>query len=357
MSASGRSLTLSPVVVIVTTSTAFSRPNSAWTAARRAHTSPACASASLDPRVPIRTSGVLGFIAGCRRHHRSRPGLVQVPAHHSMKAPMRDRKQPPVVLGIETSCDETAAAVVDGARTIHSNVVRSQVREHREYGGVVPEIAARSHIEYLDDMIRKAMDEADVGFPDLDAVAATGGPGLIGGVLVGSTMAKTIALARDIPFIAVNHLEGHALTARLTDGLRFPYLLLLVSGGHCQLLGVLGVGEYRQYGSTVDDAVGEAFDKTAKLLGLGYPGGPALEAAARDGDPRRIPLAEPDGRTARMLVLVLRPEDRGPPPGCGDGTARCGRPGRSCRGIPGCGDAIAGGSQRQCDPQLPHQPW
>ena len=206
---------------------------------------------------------------------------------------MRDRKQPPVVLGIETSCDETAAAVVDGARTIHSSLVRSQVREHREYGGVVPEIAARAHIDYLDDMIRRAMDAAGVGFSDLDAVAATGGPGLIGGVLVGSTMAKTIALARDIPFIAVNHLEGHALTARLTDGLRFPYLLLLVSGGHCQLLGVLGVGEYRQYGSTVDDAVGEAFDKTAKLLGLGYPGGPALEAAARDGDPGRIPLPSP----------------------------------------------------------------
>ena len=164
MSASGRSLTRSPVVVIATSSTASSRRSSAWTAARRSRTSPACASASLDPRVPIRTSGVLGFIAGCRRHHRSCSGLVRVPAHHSMKAPMRDRKQPPVVLGIETSCDETAAAVVDGARTIHSSLVRSQVREHREYGGVVPEIAARAHIDYLDDMIRRAMDEAGVGF-------------------------------------------------------------------------------------------------------------------------------------------------------------------------------------------------
>jgi N6-L-threonylcarbamoyladenine synthase len=198
-----------------------------------------------------------------------------------------------VVLGIETSCDETAAAVVRADRHILSNVILTQLEEHRRFGGVVPEIAARAHLDHLDPIISQAMDEAELGFADLDGIAVTGGPGLIGGVLVGVSTAKAIALVHDLPFIAVNHLEGHALTARLTDGVAFPYLLLLVSGGHCQLLGVEGVGQYRRLGSTLDDAVGEAFDKTAKLLGLGYPGGPAVERAAAEGDPERFKLPRP----------------------------------------------------------------
>ncbi len=199
-----------------------------------------------------------------------------------------------IVLGIETSCDETAAAVVTDAREIRADVVLSQLDDHTPYGGVVPEIAARAHLEHLDGLIRRAMDEAGVGFADLDAVAATGGPGLIGGVIVGVMTAKAIAAARRLPFVAVNHLEGHALTARLTDGVAFPYLLLLVSGGHCQLLVVEGVGQYRRLGTTIDDAVGEAFDKTAKLLGLGYPGGPLVErAAGQAADPGRFALPRP----------------------------------------------------------------
>ena len=198
-----------------------------------------------------------------------------------------------IVLGIETSCDETAAAVVDDARTIRASVVLSQLDDHRPYGGVVPEIAARAHLDHLDGLIRRALSDANTTLDDVDAVAATGGPGLIGGVFVGVMTAKAIAAARGLPFVAVNHLEGHALTARLTDDLAFPYLLLLVSGGHCQLLAVHGVGAYTLYGGTVDDAVGEAFDKTAKLLDLGYPGGPAVEAAARDGDAKRFPLPRP----------------------------------------------------------------
>ncbi|MDA1310239.1 MAG: tRNA (adenosine(37)-N6)-threonylcarbamoyltransferase complex transferase subunit TsaD [Proteobacteria bacterium] len=176
---------------------------------------------------------------------------------------------------------------------MRSNVVFSQLEEHRPFGGVVPEVAARAHVQYLDGIIARAMRDADLSYADLDAIAATGGPGLIGGVLVGATMAKSIALAMDLPFIAVNHLEGHALTARLTDGIEFPFLLLLVSGGHCQLLSVEGVGQYQRLGTTIDDAVGEAFDKTAKLLGLGYPGGPALEKAAMEGDPSRFTLPRP----------------------------------------------------------------
>lgn len=198
-----------------------------------------------------------------------------------------------IVLGIETSCDETAAAIVTDAREIRADVVLSQLDDHTPYGGVVPEIAARAHLQHLDGLIRRAMDEAGLGFGDLDAVAATGGPGLIGGVIVGVMTAKAIAAARDLPFVAVNHLEGHALTARLTDDVAFPYLLL-VSGGHCQLLVVEGVGRYRRLGTTIDDAVGEAFDKTAKLLGLGYPGGPLVEkAAARASDPGRFELPRP----------------------------------------------------------------
>jgi N6-L-threonylcarbamoyladenine synthase len=198
-----------------------------------------------------------------------------------------------LVLGIETSCDETAAAVVAADRRILSNVVLSQIDEHRLYGGVVPEIAARAHLDHLDAIVAEAMREAGIGFADLAAVAATGGPGLIGGVLVGATTAKAIALVHGLPFIGINHLEGHALTARLTDGIDFPYLLLLVSGGHCQLLAVEGAGRYRRLGTTIDDAVGEAFDKTAKLLDLGYPGGPALERAAEGGDPARFELPRP----------------------------------------------------------------
>jgi N6-L-threonylcarbamoyladenine synthase len=198
-----------------------------------------------------------------------------------------------IVLGIETSCDETAAAIVADDRTILSNVVLSQLDEHRPYGGVVPEIAARAHLDYLDGIIRQALDEADMELSALDGIAATGGPGLIGGVMVGVMTAKAIAAVHDLPFLAVNHLEGHALTARLTDAVAFPYLLLLVSGGHCQLLAVEDVGRYTRLGGTIDDAIGEAFDKTAKLLGLGYPGGPAVEAAAATGDPTRFNLPRP----------------------------------------------------------------
>jgi N6-L-threonylcarbamoyladenine synthase len=205
---------------------------------------------------------------------------------------MNDRR-PPLVLGIETSCDETAAAVVAGDRRVLSEALLSQLDEHRPYGGVVPEIAARAHLEHLDALVCRAMAEAGIGFADLAGVAATGGPGLIGGVMVGVMTAKAIAAVHRLPFLAVNHLEGHALSVRLAAEVPFPYLLLLVSGGHCQLLTVEGVGRYRRLGTTIDDAVGEAFDKSAKLLGLGYPGGPALEAAAKDGDPGRFALPRP----------------------------------------------------------------
>ena len=199
-----------------------------------------------------------------------------------------------LVLGIETSCDETAVAVVsDAAPRIRANLVLSQLAEHRPFGGVVPEIAARAHLDHLDRLIAQALDEAGVGFDALDAVAATGGPGLIGGVMVGVTEAKAIALVRRLPFIAINHLEGHALSVRLESEVAFPYLLLLVSGGHCQLLVVEGVGRYRRLGTTIDDAAGEAFDKGAKLLGLDYPGGPAVERAAQEGDAARFPLPRP----------------------------------------------------------------
>jgi len=199
----------------------------------------------------------------------------------------------PLLLGIETSCDETAAAVVDGERTVLSHALLSQVDQHALYGGVVPEIAARAHVEHLDTLIRKALGDAGLGLGDLDAIAATAGPGLIGGVMVGTVTAKAIALGAGKPYIAVNHLEGHALSPRLVGDIGFPYLLLLVSGGHCQLLIVEGVGRYRRLGSTIDDAAGEAFDKTAKLLDLGYPGGPAIERLARDGDPGRFELPRP----------------------------------------------------------------
>jgi N6-L-threonylcarbamoyladenine synthase len=200
------------------------------------------------------------------------------------------------ILGIETSCDETAVAVVacgDGSPVIRANLVQSQLAEHAPFGGVVPEIAARAHLDHLDGLVRAALDSAGLGLGDLDGVAAAAGPGLIGGLIVGTMAAKGVAWATGKPFIAVNHLEAHALTARLTDAVEFPYLLLLVSGGHSQLLVCAGVGAYRQLGTTLDDAAGEAFDKSAKLLGLAQPGGPAIEAAAKHGNPHRFPLPRP----------------------------------------------------------------
>ena len=202
-----------------------------------------------------------------------------------------------LVLGIETTCDETAAAVVerhsDGEGQILSNVVRSQTEEHVPYGGVVPEIAARAHIDLLDGIIESAMREAGIRFDELSAVAAAAGPGLIGGVIVGLTTAKAIAMVHDTPLIAVNHLEAHALTPRLTNRLEFPYCLFLASGGHTQIVAVVGVGNYVRLGTTVDDAMGEAFDKVAKMLGLPYPGGPQVEYAAQHGDPTRFAFPRP----------------------------------------------------------------
>ena len=202
-----------------------------------------------------------------------------------------------LVLGIETSCDETAASIVardgDGKGRILSNIVRSQWEQHRPFGGVVPEIAARAHVECLDVIIAEALGDANASLSDLDAVAATAGPGLIGGLIVGLTTAKALALATGKPLIAVNHLEAHALTVGLTEGLAPPYLLLLVSGGHTQILHVRGVGAYERVATTIDDALGEAFDKTAKLLGLGQPGGPHVEYAALRGDAGRFALPRP----------------------------------------------------------------
>jgi N6-L-threonylcarbamoyladenine synthase len=201
------------------------------------------------------------------------------------------------VLGIETTCDETAAAVVergaDGRGRILSNIVLSQIEDHAAFGGVVPEIAARAHVEALDLLVARAMREAGIGFRDLDGIAAAAGPGLIGGVIVGLTTAKAIALVHERPLVAVNHLEAHALTARLTNEVAFPYCLFLASGGHTQIVAVRGVGEYVRLGTTRDDAIGEAFDKTAKLLGLGYPGGPQVEREARHGNAERFALPRP----------------------------------------------------------------
>ncbi|MFT4936600.1 MAG: N6-L-threonylcarbamoyladenine synthase [Pseudoalteromonas distincta] len=198
------------------------------------------------------------------------------------------------VLGLETSCDETAAAVVrldaDGAVQVLSSVIASQIAQHVPYGGVVPEIAARSHVEAIDAIAAQAMSEAALSYEDLDGVAATAGPGLVGGVMVGLAFGKAVALARSLPLVAVNHLEGHAVSARLGADVAYPFLLLLVSGGHCQLLEVAGVGACRRLGTTMDDAAGEAFDKIAKTLGLPYPGGPALEKLAVGGDPERYAL-------------------------------------------------------------------
>src|SRR5476651_1387999 len=233
------------------------------------------------------------------------------------------------VLGIETSCDETAVAIVEAAADsrpvgrILANVVYSQLTEHRRFGGVVPEIAARAHLERIDGLVAQALADSGLAFGDLDGIAATGGPGLIGGVMVGVMTAKAIAFAHDKPFLAVNHLEGHALSARLTENLEFPYLLLLVSGGHCQLLTVRGPGDFTRLGTTIDDAAGECFDKTAKLLGLGFPGGPAVERAATGGDPQRFALPRPMWKkpgcdfsfsglktAVRQTVEKLDPNDR-----------------------------------------------
>src|SRR3954471_19917872 len=202
-----------------------------------------------------------------------------------------------LVLGIETTCDETAAAVIkrapDGRGKILSNIVRSQVEEHARFGGVVPEIAARAHVDLLDRIIDRAMREAGIGFAQLNGVAAAAGPGLIGGVIVGLTTAKAIAMVHDTPLIAVNHLEAHALTPRLTCALAFPYCLFLASGGHTQIVAVVGVGQYVRLGTTVDDAMGEAFDKVAKMLSLPYPGGPEVERAAASGNPKRFVFPRP----------------------------------------------------------------
>ena len=224
-----------------------------------------------------------------------------------------------IVLGIESSCDETAAALVDGERRIIAQRIASQDAAHRPYGGVVPEIAARAHVEVLAPLIEAVLDDAGMTLGEVDAVAATAGPGLIGGVMVGLVTAKALAMAQGKPLIAINHLEGHALSPRLSDpALEFPYLLLLVSGGHCQLLAVEGVGRYRRLATTIDDALGEAFDKTSKILGLGFPGGPAVERVAAGGDPARVPLPrpllgspEPHFSFAGLKSAVLRAKQAG----------------------------------------------
>jgi N6-L-threonylcarbamoyladenine synthase len=224
-----------------------------------------------------------------------------------------------LILGIESSCDETATALVTSDRQILAHCLAGQEAEHRPFGGVVPEIAARAHVEILPGLIEQALAEAGIGLDEVDAIAATAGPGLIGGVMVGLVTAKGLALAAGKPLIALNHLEGHALSPMLSEpDLDFPYLLLLVSGGHCQLLSVDGVGRYRRLATTIDDAAGEAFDKTAKLLGLGYPGGPAVEAAATAGNPAAVPLPrplvgtdEPHFSFAGLKSAVLRARESG----------------------------------------------
>lgn len=227
--------------------------------------------------------------------------------------------KPQIVLGIESSCDETAVALVTSDRTILAEKIASQIEQHAPYGGVVPEIAARAHAEKLAPMLEAVMEDAGLTLADCDAIAATAGPGLIGGVMVGLVTAKALAMASDTPLLAINHLEGHALSPRLADPeLDFPYLLLLVSGGHCQILLVEGVGKYRRLATTIDDALGEAFDKSAKILGLGYPGGPKVEQLAKQGDPGAVPLprplkgaAEPHFSFAGLKSAVLRAKESG----------------------------------------------
>ena len=224
-----------------------------------------------------------------------------------------------IILGLESSCDETAAAVVRSDRTILSHALAGQEDHHRAFGGVVPEIAARAHAELMTPLVETALADAGLTLNDVDAIAATAGPGLIGGVMVGLVTAKALAMASGKPLIAVNHLEGHALSPRLIDAdLEFPYVLLLVSGGHCQLLRVNGVGDYNRLATTIDDAVGEAFDKTAKILGLGFPGGPAVERAAAIGNANNVPLPrplkgadEPHFSFAGLKSAVLRAHESG----------------------------------------------
>jgi N6-L-threonylcarbamoyladenine synthase len=224
-----------------------------------------------------------------------------------------------IILGLESSCDETAAAIVRSDRTVLSHALAGQEDHHRAFGGVVPEIAARAHTELMMPLVETALADARMTLNDVDAIAATAGPGLIGGVMVGLVTAKALAMACGKPLIAVNHLEGHALSPRLADpGLDFPYLLLLVSGGHCQLLRVHGVGDYDRLATTIDDAVGEAFDKTAKILGLGFPGGPAVERAAATGNAKAVPLPrplkgadEPHFSFAGLKSAVLRAHEAG----------------------------------------------
>jgi len=224
-----------------------------------------------------------------------------------------------LILGLESSCDESAAALVTADRQVLAHCLAGQEAAHRPFGGVVPEIAARAHVETLPRLVEQALEDAGVRLREVDAIAATAGPGLIGGVMVGLVVAKALALSAGKPLVAVNHLEGHALSPMLTEpDLTFPYLLLLVSGGHCQLLLVEGVGSYGRLATTIDDAAGEAFDKTAKLLGLGYPGGPAVERAAMQGDPRAVPLprplvgsAEPHFSFAGLKSAVLRAAESG----------------------------------------------
>jgi len=224
-----------------------------------------------------------------------------------------------LILGIESSCDETAVALVTSERRIVAQRVAGQEAAHRPYGGVVPEIAARAHVEILPDLVEEVLGESGVRLAQVDAIAATAGPGLIGGVMVGLVAGKGLALSAGKPLVAVNHLEGHALSPLLIDpDLAFPYLLLLVSGGHCQLLSVEGLGRYRRLATTIDDAAGEAFDKTAKLLGLGYPGGPAVERLAKSGDCAAVPLPrplvgkpEPHFSFAGLKSAVLRARDSG----------------------------------------------
>ena len=224
-----------------------------------------------------------------------------------------------IILGIESSCDESAAALIGSDRSVLAHRLAGQEEAHKPYGGVVPEIAARAHVQVLTPLIEAALEDAGLTLDDVDAIAATAGPGLIGGVMVGLVTAKALAMAAGKPLIAVNHLEGHALSPRLADAsLEFPYLLLLVSGGHCQILRVDGVGQYRRLATTIDDAAGEAFDKTAKILGLGYPGGPRVEALAKTGDPKAVPLprpllgsAEPHFSFAGLKSAVLRAAQSG----------------------------------------------
>jgi N6-L-threonylcarbamoyladenine synthase len=227
-------------------------------------------------------------------------------------------KSPALILGLESSCDETAVAVVRADKVILSSIIASQIAAHTPYGGVVPEIAARAHVEQLAPLVGEALAAAQIKLADVDAIAATAGPGLIGGVMVGLVTAKALSIAARKPLIAVNHLEGHALSPRLVSDVAFPYLLLLTSGGHCQLLLVRGVGRYQRLATTIDDAAGEAFDKVAKMLGLGFPGGPAVEKLAHHGNPKRFDLprpllgrAEPHFSFAGLKSAVLRLLERG----------------------------------------------